>query len=255
MPVACRDLEDASVAALLEVALRLEGVPEEKIIVCAPGIDASRFAAAAHEPAGPPPAEHTVLSPGRLEWQKGHHDVLRAIALLHRGVVTLADGTVVAPRLRIAGAGPEEGRLRAYANELGIGHAVDWGSVPYPEMPGVFASASCLLLGSQSSGTGGFHPFDVPRIFWEEQFGMVFAEAMAAGLDIIATTNGAIPEVLDGQGTLVAAGDYVGMARALAAGALSRPPGARVAYPPELVERYSTTAAAERLAAAYGGLV
>lgn len=233
------------------VALRLEGVPEEKILVSPPGIDAARFTAAATERRGPAPAEHVILSPGRLEWQKGHHDVLRAVALLHRGVVTLADGTVVTPRLRIVGAGPEEGRLKAYANELGVADAVTWGSVPYPEMPQVFADASCLLLGSQSSGTGGFHPFDVPRIFWEEQFGMVFAEAMAAGLDIIATSNGAIPEVLDGQGTLVPAGDYIGMAQALAAGPLARPPGQRVAYPSSLIERYSTDAAASRLAAAY----
>jgi glycosyltransferase involved in cell wall biosynthesis len=192
-----------------------------------------------------------VLSPGRLEWQKGHHDVLRAVALLHRGIVTRADGGTVAPRLRILGSGLEEGRLRAYAGELGLTAHVDFGSLPYEAMPSAFASASCLLLGSQSSGTGGLHPFDVPRIFWEEQFGMVFAEAMAAGLDIIATSNGAIPEVLDGQGTLVPAGDYVGMARALADGPLSRPPGARVGYPAELVQRYSTTAAAQRLADAY----
>jgi glycosyltransferase involved in cell wall biosynthesis len=123
--------------------------------------------------------------------------------------------------------------------------------VPYDDMPGVFADASALLLGSQSSALGGRHPFDLPRAFWEEQFGFVFVEAMAAGLDIVATTNGAIPEVLEGQGTLVPAGDYIGMARALAAGALSRPPGTRVAYPPELLQHYSVAAFADRLAAAY----
>jgi glycosyltransferase involved in cell wall biosynthesis len=80
---------------------------------------------------------------------------------------------------------------------------------------------------------------------------MVFAEAMASGLDIVATTNGAIPEVLQGQGTLVPAGDYIGMAHALAQGALSRPAGARVAYPPTLVEHYSLASAGARLAAAY----
>ena len=41
------------------------------------------------------------------------------------------------------------------------------------------------------------------------------------------------------------------MAHALAAGALARPPGTRVAYPAELVQRYSVGAIAERLAAAY----
>ncbi|HEY4095211.1 MAG TPA: glycosyltransferase family 4 protein [Baekduia sp.] len=229
------------------IGLLLEGVAEEKIVVAAPGIDVDRFAAAVV----PPPAEHVIVAPGRLVWEKGHHDALRALALLHRGIVTLPGGTVARPRLRIVGSGPEEGRLRAYAQELGVADAVTFGSVPYDDMPAVFAAASALLLGSQSSAMGLRHPLDVPRTFWEEQFGMVFVEAMAAGLAIVATTNGAIPEVLDGQGTLVPGGDYVGMARALAAGPLSRPPGTRVTYPAELLQRYSVAAAADRLAAAY----
>jgi glycosyltransferase involved in cell wall biosynthesis len=231
------------------IGLLLEGVPEEKLAVCAPGIDVQRFAAAGGD--GATASEHLIVAPGRLVWEKGHHDALRAIALLHRGIVTLPDGTVARPRLQIVGSGPEEGRLRAYAAELGIADAVSFGSVPYDDMPVVFARASALLLGSQSSALGGRHPLDIPRAFWEEQFGFVFVEAMAAGLDIVATTNGAIPEVLDGQGTLVAAGDYIGMARALAAGPLSRPPGERVAYPPDLLQHYSVAAFAERLTAAY----
>jgi glycosyltransferase involved in cell wall biosynthesis len=233
-----------------KTGLLLEGVPEEKIVVAPPGIDAERFARAAAATEAPP-AEHVLVAPGRLAWEKGHHDVLRALALLHRGIVTRPDGTVVRPRLRIVGAGPEEARLRAHAQELGVADAVSIGSVPYDEMPSVFATASALVLGSQSSAGAGRHPLDVPRAFWEEQFGMVFVEAMAAGLDVVATTNGAIPEVLQGHGTLVAAGDHVGMARALAAGPLARTPGERVAYPPELVRHYSTAAAGQRLAAAY----
>jgi glycosyltransferase involved in cell wall biosynthesis len=192
-----------------------------------------------------------LVAPGRLVWEKGQHDVIRALALLHRGIVTPPGGGRATPRLRIVGAGPEEARLRAHADELGVGHAVEIGAVPYDEMPAVFAAASALVLGSTSSAGAGRHPFDVPRAFWEEQFGFVFVEAMAAGLDIVATTNGAVPEVLDGHGTLVAAGDHIGMARALAAGPLSRAPGARVAYPAALLERYSVGALADRLAAAY----
>lgn len=233
------------------MALRLEGVAPERIEVCSPGIDVGRFSVAQPEAA----AAHTILSPGRLVWEKGHHDVLRAVALLHRGIVPLPDGSTARPRLRIVGQGPEEGRLRAYARELGLEAFVSFESVVYGDMPQTFASASVLLLGSQSSATMARHPFDVPHAFWEEQFGMVFAEAMAAGLDIVATTNGAIPEVLAGQGTLVAAGDYVAMARALAAGALARPPAVRVAYPPTLVEHYSTTAMARRLATVYDRLL
>jgi glycosyltransferase involved in cell wall biosynthesis len=85
---------------------------------------------------------------------------------------------------------------------------------------------------------------------------MVLAEAMAAGLAIVTTTNGAIPEVLSGApADLVAPGDWLGIANALAAGPLTRPPGTRIAYPRELVDRYSTTAAADRLAAAYDMLL
>lgn len=231
-------------------ALLLEGVPEEKLLVCPPGIDAARFAQRGGV-ATRDPDDHVILSPGRLVWEKGHQDALRAVALLHRGMVRRPDGSSVRPRLRIVGAGPEEGRLRAYADELGLGAFVTFGSVSYDDMPDVFQDASCLLLGSQGAAQAFYHLFDVPRAFWEEQFGLVFAEAMAAGLDIITTTSGAIPEVLDGAGTLVAPGDWLGMARALAGGPLSRPAGQRVEHPAEVVERYSTGAMAQRLAGAY----
>jgi glycosyltransferase involved in cell wall biosynthesis len=244
-------------------ALRLEGVGEERILVCPPGVDVDRFAADP-VPTHPMPARatHTIVSPGRLVWEKGHHDVLRAFAALRRGIepefappaTPPLPGHTTAPgaRLLIVGSGPEEGRLRAHAAELGIADAVEIRAVPYDEMPAVFAGASAMVLASQSSATAAYHPLGVPHAFWEEQFGMVLAEAMAAGLAIVATTNGAIPEVLAGAPVdLVAPGDWVEIARALAAGPLSRPPGARVAYPGELVHRYSTAAAAERLAAAY----
>jgi glycosyltransferase involved in cell wall biosynthesis len=118
-------------------------------------------------------------------------------------------------------------------------------------MPSVFASASCVVLASLPSAGAGLHPLDVPRAFWEEQFGMVLAEAMAAGLDILASSSGAIPEVLQGEGTLFIPGDWPTLARRLADGPLRRPPGERVRYPEQLVRSYSTAAMAERLAAAY----
>jgi glycosyltransferase involved in cell wall biosynthesis len=233
-------------------ALRLEGVAPERIEVCAPGIDVARFAAA---PASTP-AVHTLLSPGRLVWEKGHHDVLRALAALHRGLVKGPAGESLQPRLEIVGAGPEESRLRAHAAELGVGHAVEIRAVPYEQMPAVFASASAIVLASQSSAGAGLHPYDVPHAFWEEQFGYVLVEAIAAGLAIVASASGAIPEVLAGTpAQLVQPGDWLGIARALADGPLARPVGERVAYPAELVERYSTRAAAARLAAAYDRLL
>ena len=231
------------------LALGLEGVSPERMLLCPPGIDTTRFAAGALDPA---PVEHTIVSPGRLSWEKGHHDVLRALALLHRGTVTRPDGQSVKPHLSIVGSGPEGDRLREHARELGLAEFVRIGGVPYEQMPSVFAGASAMVLASQSSASAAYHPLGIPHAFWEEQFGYVFAEAMAAGLAIVTTTNGAIPEVVGGQGVeLVPPGDWPAIARALAAGPLNRPPGERVAHPVELVERYSTTAAARRLAGAY----
>lgn len=227
--------------------LLLEGVPAEKIRINQAGVDLERFSARD----APAPSEHVILSPGRLVWEKGHHDVLRAVAALHRGLV----GESVRPRVLLIGHGPEEARLRAYAEELGLGEFVEIRGVPYDEMPATFAAASAMVLASLPSATSQLHVFDLPRAFWEEQFGYVLAEAMAAGLDIVASTSGAIPEVLDGTGTLVAPGDYMGIARALAAGPLSRPPGTRVAYPETLLQRYSVEAMAGRLADAYDAVL
>ena len=232
------------------ISLLLEGVPDEKVVVCPPGIDTSRFGAEDRQDRSLN-REHVILSPGRLVWEKGHQDAMRAVALLHRGIVRGPGGETFRPELRIIGSGPERDRLGSYAEELGISTSVTFESLPYDEMPSAFAQASCLLLGSLPLAANGFHPFDIPRIFWEEQFGLVFAEAMAAGLEIITTSSGAIPEVMQGQGTLVPAGDYIGMAQALADGPLQRPAGERVVYPEGLLEDYSAERAAERLAAAY----
>lgn len=231
------------------IALQLEGVQERRIVVCPPGIDVKRFSLPATASQA---SEHVIVSPGRLVWEKGHHDVLRALAALHRGIVRPPSGEIAKPKLMIVGSGPERDRLQSYAVELGVSHAVQFDSVPYERMPAVFAEASAMVLASQSSATAAFHPFGIPHAFWEEQFGLVLAEAMVAGLAIVATSNGAIPEVLAGTNAeLVAPGDWLAIARALAAGILTQAPATRVSYPEEIVERYSTSAAAQRLAAAY----
>jgi glycosyltransferase involved in cell wall biosynthesis len=233
------------------LALQLEGVAPERITVCPPGIDTARFARSPSEE----PTDHTIVSPGRLVWEKGHQDVLRALALLHRGIVT-PGGEAVRPRLLVIGSGPEESRLRAYAADLGLGEALEIRAVPYQGMPSVFAGASAMVLASQAAAMAALHPFDIPRAFWEEQFGLVLAEAMAAGLAIVTTTSGAIPEVVRGdQLDWRAPGDWPAIARALAEGPLTRPPGARVSYPVEILERYSTAAAARRLTDVYDRLL
>ena len=219
------------------MALRLEGVEEERIQVCLPAVDTDTFAATRRRPVDS--TSPLIVSPGRLVWEKGHQDILRATALLHRGIVTRPDGKPVAPRVLIVGAGPEEARLRLHAAELGIGDAVEFRrSVPNAEMADLFAGAACIVLAS------------LPVWHWEEQFGMVIAEAFAGGTPVVTTRSGAIPEVVGDSALLVDAGDFPALARTLAEGPLSDPP--RVPeVDPALVERYSMEAYAERLAAAY----
>lgn len=230
--------------------LLLEGADPDRVEVCPPGVDLDRFAAGEgdHPAAGPGPAGpagalpratstggHTVLSPGRLVWEKGHQDVLRAVAALRRGLDGAPRDDV---RALLVGDGPEADRLRTHAAELGIADAVELRAhVPYEEMPSLYASASCVVLAS------------LPTRGWEEQFGMVLVEAMAAGVPIVGADSGAIPEVVGEQATLVAPGDWPGLARALAEGPLAG--HGRVDYDRTRLERFSTAAAAERLRSAY----
>jgi glycosyltransferase involved in cell wall biosynthesis len=215
-------------------ALTLEGVAADRMRVASPGVSLDAYQAARLPPAG---TGHLVLSIGRLVWEKGHQDVLRAVALLHaRGRSDV--------RVMIVGNGPEERRLRRVIADFGLADAVEmrrW--VPHHELPAVYASASCLVLASQ------------PTWFWEEQFGMVLIEAMAAHVPIVASASGAIPEVAGDAATLFAPGDWVGLADALEQGPLSGPSPVRRAPPPQQLDRYSVHAAADRLRSVYDELL
>jgi glycosyltransferase involved in cell wall biosynthesis len=218
--------------------LWLEGVAPERIRTAYPGIDVDRFSS----PTGPglSPARHRILSPGRLVWEKGHQDVIRAVAALRRGLI----GPAPDVELVIVGAGPEEKKLRRHAAELGLGDAVQFrADVPYDEMPALYHGASAMVLAS------------LPRRGWEEQFGMVLAEGLASGTAIHAARSGAIPEVVGDEAQLFDPGDWHALARALLDGPLSRAPAERVAHDPARVGLFSTQAAADRLHAAYSELL
>lgn len=220
--------------------LLLEGVEAERIDVCPPGVDVDHFASTVAAPVDA--GVHRILSAGRLVWEKGHQDVLRAFAALRLGLFGPARHDV---ELEIVGSGPEEAKLKRYAADLGVADAVSFvPTVPYAEMPARFAGASCLVLAS------------LPVRSWEEQFGMVLVEAAAAGTPIVACATGAIPEVLDGRGTLVGAGDWIGLAQSLAAGPLAGPaPAPRVAPDRERLALYTSAAAAARYRAVYERLL
>jgi glycosyltransferase involved in cell wall biosynthesis len=216
--------------------LLLEGAEASNIQVSSPGIELERFAVS--EPRPPEGEGHLLLSVGRLVWEKGHQDVLRAVAALRAGLDGLPSRADV--RLLVVGDGPEESRLRSHAAELGIADQVEFRpNVAYDEMVGLYARASGLVLAS------------LPVKGWEEQFGMVLAEGMAAGVPIVGAASGAIPEVLAGQAPLFEPGDWAGLASAVADGPLARTPAERRRYDDDLLLRYSAKASAERLRDAY----
>ena len=147
--------------------LRLEGVGDDRIQSCSPGIDVERFAARRVADA----RRHLIVSPGRLVWEKGHYDVIRALATLGGDA-----------RLLIVGAGRRaRSRLLRYAADLGLSERVEIRAVPYDEMPAVFATASCVVLAS------------LPIPTWEEQFGLVLPEALAARAPIAGERLGRDP--------------------------------------------------------------
>lgn len=148
---------------------------------------------------------------GRLDvFQKGLDTLLRAVALLARerpGV-----------ELRVAGRGKDAARVAALARELGIsGNVQLLGAVSAEERRELFARAAVQLMPSRFEG-----------------FGMVAAEAMAAGVPLVAAAAGSLPEVVAPPegGVLVPPGD----AEALAAAA------ARLLDDPAARERLSRSA-------------
>lgn len=178
----------ATSRATLETLREIVG-PEAEIRLVQAGVPDELFALPRRE-------EGFLLYFGRLDWfQKGLDTLLEATALLARAEPAL--------ELRIAGRGKDAKRVAGAARELGIERNVRLlGAVTEQERKRLFSGASVLLMPSRFEG-----------------FGMVAAEAMAAGVPLVAAASGSLPEVVDAPagGRLVPAGD----ARALAAAARS----------------------------------
>lgn len=135
----------------------------------------------------------TIGAAGRLIEGKGINDILKAFSLLTR-----REGGA---NLRIAGDGPRRAALQDYAASLGIQESVTFeGWVK--DMPS-FWNACDLAV--------------VPPGSWVEAFGMVAVEAMACGRPVVASRNGALPEIVHDSktGLLFEPGDIAALAAAL----------------------------------------
>ena len=149
------------------------------------GVDVARFAGAEPFAWG---GERTVLFFGRIEARKGLDVLLRA-------VVGLKD---LAPRLVVAGSGPEEERARARAVELGV-EALFLGPVAEEDVARVYRSAAVYC----APGLRG------------ESFGIVLVEAMAAGTPVVCSALEGFRAVVGDGAVLVPADDPGALAAAL----------------------------------------
>ena len=156
-------------------ALRLAPVDAARVRAVPNGVDPAFAAAAEGRPpprAADDPAPRTLLYVGRS-------DPYKNVPLL---VEAFAAARARAPwplRLVVAGSrDPRYPEAEERARALGVADAVDFaGSLPFPELVARYRSADLLVHPSRYEG-----------------FGLQIAEAMAAGLPVVCSDGGAVPE-------------------------------------------------------------
>lgn len=137
--------------------------------------------------------ERIVLTVGRLSQEKGNADALRVFRLLR-------DRMPAQPlRLLIVGDGPERRRLGALAGRLGLAQSVIFAGHQDHIAP-FYAAADVFLLASHSEGSPN-----------------VLLEAMSAGLPVVATRVGGVPELAENgeEALLEDRGDHEALADAV----------------------------------------
>jgi phosphatidyl-myo-inositol dimannoside synthase len=178
----------------------------------APGVDVNRF-----EPNSVARAElraryglgerPVILCVSRLVPRKGQDMLIRALPAIRQRI----DGAT----LVIVGGGPHRDALARLAHGFGIAeHVVFTGGVPGDELPAHHAMADVFAMPCRTRGSG----LDV------EGLGIVYLEASATGVPVVAGRSGGAPEsVRDGETGVVVDGWDVGAIAAAVGDLLADP--------------------------------
>lgn len=142
-----------------------------------------------------------VVCVSRLVERKGQDQLIRALPELRRRV----PGT----RLLVVGGGPHRDALEQLAEHVGVAdHVTFAGVVPGEELPAYFAAGDVFAMPCRERHRG----LEV------EAFGIVFIQAQAVGLPVVAGNIGGVPDALrDGDtGVLVDGRDQAAVTDAVA---------------------------------------
>jgi glycogen(starch) synthase len=215
---------------------RLFDLPPEKVDVIGNGVVLGHWdtepepvaaARARYAGAGGP----LVLFAGRLVYEKGVHDLLRAMPRLRRRHPGI--------RLVVAGTGTHDEQLREQARTLRLGRSVTFtGYVPEVDLAAVAAAADCAV---------------VPSIY--EPFGLVALEAAAAGTPLVVADVGGLRELVEHgiTGLRFTPGDVAALADSVSALLSDEVLARRMSRSARavLAERYSWTSIAEQTVSCY----
>lgn len=173
------------------------GLPPDRLAVIHPGVDHAVFVP-------PHPQEDHGEVRGRYRLTPGPYLVTVGSINTRKNILTLLQAyATLRPRVPLVIAGsPDWGAdaVLSYAAQAGFGEAVRFiGYVPRADLVALYQGALAFVFPS-----------------WYEGFGLPALEAMACGTPVVASTGGALPEVVGDSGLLVEPGDVEGWRDALA---------------------------------------
>lgn len=174
---------------LQQVGVRPDRITVRHNMIYPPPPPAAGQTAALRAHLGIAPGTQVIFTAGRLSREKGHLDLVEATALL-RDAGGLPPFSIV-----VAGEGPERRAIESRCSELNLTNFLLAGH--QPDVQAWYGAADVFVLPSHSEGSP-----------------MALLEAMAAGLPVVATNVGGVPEIAraDENAVLVPGRDPKGLA-------------------------------------------